>query len=232
MQRITLTGADERTDVQQLISLVDRYPEVEVGLLYTATPEGRNRYPSLPWLKTAAKALAGRCAVHVCGGTARRQLIAGDLDELTGYAPRIQVNGILTADELVACAARVGTLITQHHDKNASLVAVSLPNHSLLIDGSGGRGISPTGWFPPVTHKPVGFAGGMGPDNLTAELGRILPVAKDNAWVDMEGKLRTEEDWFNIELADYCAMVFSSTMLQERVLAKTNAAAPRRAAKC
>lgn len=215
MQRITLTGADERTLIQDLIHLVDHHPSVEIGLLYTATPEGRNRYPSIEWLESTARILKGRCAIHVCGGTARRQLIAGHLDQLTSYAPRVQVNGVLTADEAQACASRVGTLITQHNAKNAHLVALGLPNHALLIDGSGGQGISPETWEAPVTHKPVGFAGGMGPDNLAAELQRIGDSAKRNAWVDMEGKLRTltpsgRQDWFDIEKARACAETFDA----------------------
>lgn len=37
---ITVTGLDERTN------LIDAsYLEAEIGILYTATPEGRNRYP-------------------------------------------------------------------------------------------------------------------------------------------------------------------------------------------
>lgn len=219
MQRITLTGADERTDIDQLVELVNRYPHVELGLLYTSTPEGRNRYPSLRWLLRTAAECTGRIAIHVCGQTARKQLMEGSLDALTRHAPRVQVNGLLTPQELAACATRVRTVITQHHEGNAALVDVRLPNHALLIDSSGGRGISPQAWMPPATHKPVGFAGGMGPDNLRDELDRILPVSKYNAWVDMEGKLRTlraDGDWFDIQLARYCASQFDAHLADNR----------------
>lgn len=227
MQRITLTGADERTNIQALQDLVERHPAVEIGLLYTATPEGRNRYPSPTWVGMAAMELRGRCAIHICGMSARRLLIAGRLDWLVANAPRVQVNGPLTSDELQACAVRVGTLITQHNERNAHLVDISLPNHALLIDGSGGQGITPTAWVTPATHKPVGFAGGMGPDNLAAELQRIGDSAKRNAWVDMEGKLRTltpsGQDWFDIEKARACAETFDA------FVAGMTPAVPRRA---
>lgn len=214
MNRITLTGADERTDVARLVDLVQRHPALEVGLLYTATPEGRPRYPSLDWLQRTAAALSGRCAVHVCGTRARQQLIAGELEALTAHAPRIQVNGLLTADDVVACAERVGTLITQHHDKNAALASIVVRNHALLVDASGGRGVMPEAWCRPRTVKAVGFAGGLGPDNLARELGAIGRVATASSWVDMEGKLRTirddQMDWFDIGLAEHCAAVFDA----------------------
>ncbi len=41
---VTLTGADERTDIAQLAQLTADHPYLEIGLLYTTTPEGRNRY--------------------------------------------------------------------------------------------------------------------------------------------------------------------------------------------
>lgn len=76
---ITLTGADASTCVQELVELAAAHPALEVGLLYSATPEGRNRYPSLEWIHAATKALYGRCALHVCGATARARLVSGEL---------------------------------------------------------------------------------------------------------------------------------------------------------
>jgi phosphoribosylanthranilate isomerase len=81
------------------------------------------------------------------------------------------------------------------------LLAVDAPNHSLLVDGSGGRGLSPERWVKPTTSKRVGFAGGLGPDNISAEYARIKEVAEGDFWIDMEGKLRDENDWFDTEKA-------------------------------
>lgn len=207
---ITLTGADERTDLDALVKLVCFNPLVEVGLLYTATPEGRPRYPSRAWLREAAETLDGRCAIHVCGSGAKRELLAGELHDLTRYAPRVQLNGILSAKEVEQACRQVDTLITQHHLGNDHLLGVQARNHQLLLDGSGGRGISPISWKPPYTSKLVGFAGGLGPDTLSTQLPRIADVARDGAWVDMEGKLRVD-DWFSVELAAECAAIFTAS---------------------
>lgn len=204
---ITLTGADERTPLEGLIRLVSAYPAVEVGLLYTETREGRPRYPSLDWLLAAADALSGRVAIHVCGSAARRRLRDGQLRELTAHAPRVQVNGRIDPDELPLLAQRVGTLITQHARFNERLLAVPVRNHALLIDASGGRGISPSAWDNPQTDKPLGRAGGIGPHNLLAEVEGFSAVARPGAWIDMEGRLRTD-DWFDIDLAQQCATIF------------------------
>lgn len=214
IERLTLTGADERTDIDQLAQLAAECPRLELGLLYTATPEGRNRYPSRAWLSAAAARLSGRVAIHVCGRAARAELITGELRDLTAHAPRVQVNGALGIRELLACAQQVATLITQHNAVNAPLVEVDLPNHALLVDASGGRGLSPQDWLPPVTTKAAGFAGGLGPDNLAGEMQRITAVARPGAWIDMEGKLRTPAldvvggDWFDLGLARLCVEGF------------------------
>lgn len=209
--RITLTGADEETVIDDLVSLVAAIPMVEIGLLFTATPEGVNRYPSMDWLTMAASALSGRCAIHICGGGARAMLLAGELSKLTRHAPRIQVNGVVGLGELANLAAQVDTLITQHCLANEGLVLADVKNHALLVDGSGGRGISPDNWSRPVTNKPVGFAGGLGLANLDTELCKIALVADGDWWIDMEGKLRVD-DWFDLVQARAVANRFQSIL--------------------
>jgi hypothetical protein len=67
-----------------------------------------------------------------------------------------------------------------------------------LYDGSGGRGVSPDKWFPPLPGKRCGYAGGLGLDNIKDELIDIKRVA-DNApvWIDMESSLRDRNDNFD-----------------------------------
>lgn len=199
---VTLTGADERTDIGCLVQLAKDHPYLEIGLLYTATPEGRNRYPSLEWLQKASGALSGRCAIHICGSGARQQLREGALTNLVGNAWRVQVNGIIHPDEVLGLATRVPILITQHNDKNSALATARIAvNHRLLVDGSGGTGRSPERWVRPKTHLQVGFAGGLGPDNIGSEITKIHAIAEGRTWIDLEGKLRTD-DWFDLTLCE------------------------------
>ncbi len=199
---ITVTGLDDYTDLDTMKKLAR--PGVEVGILVTAEPKGRGRYPSPKTIGLAVHLLSGRCALHICGRAARQQLTAGGYDNwlLRGVA-RVQVNGRVSTDEIRTLCDRYPTIefITQHCDYNLGLAAANTANnHSLLIDSSGGKGLSPSDWLAPLTSKPVGFAGGLGPDNLEQELPRIREAASVGWWVDMESKLRDEYDHFSVEL--------------------------------
>lgn len=193
--RVTFTGVDERT------TLADLPGGAEYGVLFTNTPNGCNRYPSRKNAAAIMATLAGSghgVALHVCGHSARRELLDGQLEDLTLHADRIQVNGRLSLAALEQICRRYDRheIITQANNWNTSLLGCECVNHTVLVDASGGRGRSPVTWSRPMTTKEVGFAGGLGPDNIAAELKRIRAVATGEWWIDMEGKLRDANDWF------------------------------------
>lgn len=202
---ITLTGADERTDVHALASL-----DAEIGFLYSVQLEGREpRYPRMKWIQEAASIMR-RPALHVCGGAARDLLLTGKLQ--VGLFQRIQVNGGISRGEIVQLCDLYPkcTIVTQYRGELNDWAVAAVPlhdNHAVLVDASGGTGLSPSVWTHPDTLKPVGFAGGLGPDNLLVELQRIAEVARDGWWVDMETKLRTD-DWFDMYKAEECVEQF------------------------
>lgn len=202
---ITVSGPDEKTDLKALAKL-----NCEVGILYTATPEGRNRYPSFDWIVEAVKVLP-RPAIHICGGIARGELSGRKLSAIIDKAFRIQVNGTPTIEDVERYCRMFPhkRIITQHKPANECLLAVKASNHMVLLDGSGGRGISPTSWrIADRRGKSFGFAGGLGPENLRAELKNIEPHALGQWWVDMEGKLRVD-DWFSVERAKRAVDIFN-----------------------
>jgi hypothetical protein len=199
---LTVTGADERTDIDHLVSQLPT--KAEIGILLSLNPEGRHRYPSLAWVDMVVRRYPRRCAVHICGRSARHALRSGSLNGWSQLVPRFQINGHVTADEFVAISNQIEEipLITQlAPDVNESLVAMAQPRHQILLDASGGRGIMPAQWDAPVTHKAVGFAGGLGVSTLGSAWPHIISTAKAGSWIDMEGKLRDERDWFSVEAA-------------------------------
>ena len=89
---------------------------------------------------------------------------------------QLEVDGI--NDHLVSCA------------RNEEINAVP------LYDLSGGAGIVPDSWPVQVPGIYSGYAGGLGPGNVLAEVERINKSAREDglAWIDMETKVRTPDD--------------------------------------
>ena len=201
MKTITLTGIDQNTTAEDIDGLLE-YPAVELGVLWSANPERRPRYPSFDYIEDAVRSFPNRIAIHVCGNGARAQMKDalqredGIIYRAICNASRIQINGKISADELAHLLVRTTTIdariITQHNSKNGSLCA-EFPRHQrheLLVDASGGRGILPVEWRAPVTKKRVGFAGGITPSNLSDALSEIEALGIKDFWVDMETGLR------------------------------------------
>jgi hypothetical protein len=204
--KITLSGIDERVSTSDLNILSNH---AELAILYTHSPDGRNRYPSQGWIWSAMRSSPGRFALHVCGARARDGLHARILDDLISLASRVQVNGAVEPAELLQICWRYPDkkIITQHNIRNVWLLPVDAPNHEILVDDSGGNGRLPEKWERPDTMKRVGFAGGLGPTTIQSELPKFISVAEVDFWIDMEGQLRTD-DWFDVRKAqsviDFC----------------------------
>lgn len=67
---------------------------------------------------------------------------------------------------------------------------------SLLFDASGGRGLAPKEWRGPIYKEhPMGYSGGISPDNVVENLNKINTVVPQNReiWIDAEGKLKSPQ---------------------------------------
>jgi len=121
----------------------------------------------------------------------------------------------------------VGTqFITQYNESNQDITLLfnhanrNNPDiHGILFDASGGLGKSPDAWPKPFTNKLCGYAGGLGPDNIVDELNNIRTTVgtqfgaeHTNLWIDMESKLRTNED-FDLAKAHEVAAKVKSWMV-------------------
>ena len=194
---ITFTGLDEYTIISDA---ADLSRSAEIGILYSAGPKSRNRYPSLGFIEYAVPHLT-KCAIHICGLGAREELRSGKLKEILPHVQRIQINGEVGPEELASLCGLFPRheIITQNSPLNARLLQVKCDNHSILVDDSGGRGIGPKMWFAPDTPKPFGMAGGLGPRNMAIQLGRGIAHLWP-WWIDMETKIRSQDDEFSIDL--------------------------------
>ena len=108
LKLVTITGADERNNINDLAKLSREFPFVEWAFLFSQTRTGLDsRYPSLKWLSETS-ALQGHKAVHLCGKMARQSLqdfTANEtvVDTLVGNVRRVQINvsDVLSRNEVV-----------------------------------------------------------------------------------------------------------------------------------
>lgn len=216
---ITFTGLDAHTDLRRAVFLTSRFP-IEWGVLFSKTRQGLEpRYPDgetqsriwwSPLLGNGRKDCLGSLSAHLCGQHAR--------DVMEGRAPSIPV-------DLHYCRR----VQMNHPEPNPTairtFVAGWAPNLSgiaqtkadtfpssarrvqWLFDRSGGTGQRPGAWpRHPDGDRLVGYAGGIGPDNVLEVLGQI--GATGPYWIDMESGVRTD-DWLDLDKVEaVCRAVY------------------------
>ena len=98
--------------------------------------------------------------------------------------------------------------IFQYNDKTKSAIEKlhqTGAEFSLLFDASGGRGVAPQTWQKPIyeTH-PMGYSGGLSPDNVVHNLREINALVPANRpiWIDAEGRLKSNDLFDNKERFD------------------------------
>lgn len=214
---VTITGADDSTHPEDLVALSLEFPFVEWGLLQSLKRGGTPRYPSSAWLLRAAYVFernAPKVSLHFCGALAR-EIYEGKDTSLRGAPPgaRVQVNGFLPTPEEWArggksALQRLGERLSDIEIifqvggpqtlGTADIMAERSPNFSALHDPSGGRGTS-VAWPPPKwteecsRHVRLGFAGGIGPENVVSVVQAIRRVHPREFWIDMESNVRTDD---------------------------------------
>jgi hypothetical protein len=217
LHTVTITGADDSTDIQELVDLSAEFPFLELGILVSKSQEGGPRFPSRSWIDKLGEQVTVenglRVAMHLCGRWMRELLTGdlawGDLPSVVSFASSYQFNthGVtVTPDpqrfiEKLASRRILRTFIFQWNpvaEPLALLAASRDLNVMGLFDGSGGAGKLPeNGW--PSPHGiafPMGFAGGIGPDNVLDQLAKIQEACGDRqipTWIDMEGRVRTDD---------------------------------------
>lgn len=213
---VSLTGADESVNPYDLYALAEEFPEIEWAILSMATKVSVPRYPGDSWVaRFIAQAPDDmKRAIHLCGtdvdGFLRQD--ARIVDKISGFQ-RIQLNfnqlrSQKSLENLAAAiAAAAQDVIVQQHAGNVgvldALVGYGGKQPLVLFDGSGGHGALPRAGLPPPNGGLCGYAGGLGPDNISIELPKIqLAAGGAPYYIDMESSLRsmtpTGEDVFDL----------------------------------
>jgi len=227
LTHVTFTGVDDRTDLGRLKEIAGRYPFAEFGVLMARSGRGgENRFPDVQRVLKGLDGAGVRLSAHLCGALARDIVRTGDFSEFrlvcgirSDLFSRCQLNvagmGIKDPAWFLYFPTKIRQVIVQQSsrevfaEEGGSLYAHFAsynPLCSLLLDDSGGRGRRGTLRF--ADAPVVGYAGGIGPENVTEVLTEIL--AAENVrdfWIDMETGVRTD-DWFDLDKVEaVCAQV-------------------------
>lgn len=214
MASITLTGIGPHTPLSVHVAL--GVYGAELGILYRESEAKPSpRYPSkqqiLDLLEAVSKytQFTPRYALHICGRDARASFFAGKLRPIVSRMSRVQINGDLNDDDWDKLSRAKGSLCVILQ-ATACNMRHDLRTVHLLADESGGHGVLPKEWKRPNTaYCPlIGYAGGLGPDNLECELEKIAAIAKGPFWVDMQTGIRDGRDQFDIDMAMWAVMAF------------------------
>ena len=230
---IGFCGADDSVDPHELVALATKIPQVEFGVLFRPDREGQPRYASRAWVERLSQLVPPKMklAAHLCGSRVNNVLEESPdglafLKQLEQWQfKRVQinataVNGVDTS-RLADCATTLTSVvqqfenlefILQRNDETKPLWEALLALHkdalpknvSMLVDESKGTGVLAKSWPVPPTNYEIGYAGGIGPDNVRTVVHDIQAVAPGRSvWIDMESSLRiiTEDgrDMFDLD---------------------------------
>jgi hypothetical protein len=213
LEQITFTGADDRTSIRELADISKQHQHVEWGILNSRHALKGLSLPLLPGLSWVDKFLetdTTRC-LHICGELCRKFIAGyGDFIDVFGadrlrQFQRIQLNFHDSDEKLLNVPALRALLETHRLIDTEIIVPVGQENLRairemrqagikaiILFDESRGAGIRPDGWPEPIADIKCGYAGGLAPNNIRRELGKISLVTPSSytTWVDMERRVR------------------------------------------
>ena len=214
INRITITGADNNTEISELIWLAKKFPFVEWGILFSASRPGTNRYPSLEWIKELQNSIdeSFNLSAHLCGKYLREILQDGEwmfVDALfKGGFKRAQLNfNFSNTDYKPPILLRLldsykGRFILQTNKSNFEVIETIKTSYEfdVLYDSSGGRGTEIKEIKPPYEQHYTGYSGGLSPLNIEQFCEKVIDFQNDSSvFIDCESGVRDEKDEFDLD---------------------------------
>jgi len=218
LKMVTITGADDATDVNELQRLSQEFPFVEWGILVSEHDRVGRRFPSQRWIERLLylhEVKPMQLSLHVCGALLQR-LMRGNMAWPTLWLEKFGRMQLNFHGQRILCDARswhsrlneFGKPIIFQADGEhgevylANAITANVDAYA-LFDESHGAGVLPTEWRHPCvlncaeetpSYKLQGYAGGLSHDNLRQELPRIHEAAKGTPyWIDMETHVRSAD---------------------------------------
>lgn len=243
LTRVTITGADNSTNVDSLLDVAWYYPFAELGILFGKEEKlGTARFPTHAWIKNLITDIGEsfgdfQLSGHLCFPWIRNLTQNGlNWDEigLLSNFDRIQINqSYHDADP-----AFVRTLLLSINNINKPVIFQNngtLPVQSvldyvpdatmgsttepqILFDCSGGRGVEIRSYPEQINGFHCGYAGGIGPENIERVLKDLEAKFPDmDYWIDMESKVRTD-NVLDLEKVETCLKIAKEFIDDERIV--------------
>lgn len=217
LTRVTITGADDNTDIHRLFDLSDEFPNIEWGILIYPDKEGKPRYPTEEWRRNLMrwKPRFVKVAGHLCGSAVSNFFGKNSYEENQNYNvyDRIQLNFRYDKKDPEGKTNRIHNylfmsdietkVIIQQNVNNAEFIPILKDRldpswrPQILFDASGGKGKVMSGIQQPIEGFKCGYAGGISPENVTTILHDLifrLPKYEE-IWIDMETGVRTDNQF-------------------------------------
>jgi len=220
IDRVTITGADDNTDPQQLLALSQQYPFVEWGILFSKSKMGQRRYPTLAWVDRF-KLYRMNSSAHFCGFFAAAVINEKKyhlIHELPSCFKRVQINYNFSSQpdhklfSLVEHCRNneLPSVILQYNNSNEKAITQEVcdkqatSNIHLLYDSSGGRGMAIGEIKHPFDKRYTGYAGGINKSNIEELITVIYSMTGNHqpVWIDIETGARDSNDQFDLKTVD------------------------------
>ena len=198
---ISFTGVDLQTSSPRMMALAADYP-VEFAFLLSPSRQGTGRFPPREFIH------------HVLSyRNSRFKFAAHLIDEYSAKLVETQMTGLEASGDLkgferVQINSDSPDLSPKKVRKWADTQGIvpilqctqAFPadqSVQWLFDPSKGTGTRPASWPAARGTRLVGYAGGIGPDNVAEVVGQIGQVAR-NYWIDMASGVRGADHRFDL----------------------------------
>lgn len=234
MFKLSITGADNLVSIDALQLMTQQFPQLELAILYFPEKENQFRNPGLDWRNEFfSKIPKENTAIHLCGQQVFETILSDEfkqsqlLSELK-KTQRVQINinarkDIFSHTDIQNIYSTLLqydlNLILQYHERSKDWILPFIANKELqnihiLLDASLGKGVAPEKFEIPKElqslNYPIGFAGGLNPDNISNIYNQVKPFNLPKYWLDLESGCRTDNIFDLIKAQKLCEKVFTN----------------------
>lgn len=232
MFKISITGADDLVNIDSLNSFVTAYPQLELAILYFPEKESHPRNPGKQWRNKFFSVIPKKnTAIHLCGQEVFETILSNDFEHSEVFkelkkTERIQINinarkDIFSHEDIqkiyTVLLSHNFTLILQYHNRSKDWILPyisekKLDNVHILLDASLGKGVTPDIFEVPEQLRhldyPIGFAGGLNPENISKVHTQVKSIGLNKYWLDLESGVRTDNVFDLDKFQKLCKSVF------------------------